>query len=596
MSGNATIGQDTGVLTPSTDGTVVIQAQSTHDRSIVATKTISVSIVVPLTSISIYGSDSIDGASTYSVIYNPQNTTQTGVTWSVLSGPATITQAGVLTPSDNGTVVIKATSTYNAQVVATKTITVSMEIPATSISIVGDSLISGQGTYSIAYNPSNTTQQGVTWSVVSGNATITQQGVLTASDSGEVVIQAVSTYNAQVVATKTVTVSMVIPLVSLSIVGDTEIEGETTYSVAYNPANTTETGVTWEVVSGPATITQGGVLTPSADGEIVIRATSTENQSISASKTVTSRYGHDYSQDYFTIESLANNNKLRVRNQECFILTFYYSIDDGQTWNSFTVPKNSRTIFTTLNQGEKVLVKCTTPSLAAAWNQRNFFQVDYAIRVSGNTMSLLWGDDFANHSEFAEGSSFNLCGLFFYNDNQTAVVVDASNLILPATIATEGCYNCMFRHNLTLEKPPKMNLTTLAPSCCSSMYEACTSLQYYEELPVATPADECYHRMFCMSRDSQVTAAMTKTPVIRLTDTTPVRCMRQMFAGNSNLTEVTCLATTINNTNDGITDWLANTPAVGTFKKATGVTWPTGVSGIPSGWTVEDYVEPSNNE
>mgnify|MGYP002522334079 CR=1 FL=1 len=173
LSGNATIGQDTGVLTPSTDGTVVIQAQSTPERSIVATKTISVSIVVPLTSISIYGSDSIDGASTYSVIYNPQNTTQTGVTWSVLSGPATITQAGVLTPSDNGTVVIKATSTHNAQVVTTKTITVSMEIPVTSISIVGDSLISGQGTYSIAYNPSNTTQQGVTWSVLSGNASIT---------------------------------------------------------------------------------------------------------------------------------------------------------------------------------------------------------------------------------------------------------------------------------------------------------------------------------------------------------------------------------------------------------------------------------------
>lgn len=596
LSGAATITQE-GVLTPTENGTVVIQAVSTYDQTIVATSTIAVEIVIPVVSIEIYGSDSISGETQYSVIYNPSDTTQEGVTWEVVSGPATITQGGLLTPSDNGQVVIRATSTYNAQVVTTKTITVSMEIPVTSISIVGDSLISGQGTYSIAYNPSNTTQQGVTWSVVSGNATITQQGVLTASDNGEVVIQAVSTYNSQVVATKTVTVSMVIPLVSLSVVGDDVIEGETTYSVAYNPSNTTETGVTWEVVSGPATITQGGVLTPSADGEIVIRATSTQNPSISASKTVTSQYGHDYSQDYFTIESLANNNNLRVRNQDCNILpTFYYSIDDGQTWNSFTVPKNSRTVFTRLNQGEKVLVKCTTPSLAAAWNQRNFFQMDYAIRVSGNAMSLLWGDDFANHSEFAEGSSFNLCGLFWYNDNQSDVVVDASNLVLPATIATEGCYNGMFRHNLTLEKPPKMNLTTLASACCSSMYEACTSLQYHEELPVATPADECYQRMFCVSRDSQVAAAMTKTPVIRLTDTTPVRCMQQMFAGNSSLTEVTCLATTIDNTNDGIDDWLANTPAVGTFKKAAGATWPTGTNGVPTGWTVEDYVEPSNNE
>jgi hypothetical protein len=56
-------------------------------------------------------------------------------------------------------------------------------------------------------------------------------------------------------------------------------------------------------------------------------------------------------------------------------------------------------------------------------------------------MSLLFGDDFTEHSEFSEGSSFNLCGLFYESTN----LIDASNLILPALNCYLSCYNGMFR-------------------------------------------------------------------------------------------------------------------------------------------------------
>ena len=60
-----------------------------------------------------------------------------------------------------------------------------------------------------------------------------------------------------------------------------------------------------------------------------------------------------------------------------------------------------------------------------------------------------------------------------------------------------------------------------------------------------------------------------------------------MFSGCSNLNSVVCLATTNISLNTCI-NWLNGVAATGTFTKAPGATWGSGVSGIPSGWTVRD--------
>ena len=88
-------------------------------------------------------------------------------------------------------------------------------------------------------------------------------------------------------------------LVSLSIVAENSYSGSSTdsfnLSVTYNPANTTQTGVTWSIESGSsyASITSGGVLSilSGADSdEVVVKATSTVNSSIYATKTITVTY------------------------------------------------------------------------------------------------------------------------------------------------------------------------------------------------------------------------------------------------------------------------------------------------------------------
>jgi hypothetical protein len=64
-----------------------------------------------------------------------------------------------------------------------------------------------------------------------------------------------------------------------------------------------------------------------------------------------------------------------------------------------------------------------------------------------------------------------------------------------------------------------------------------------------------------------------------------------MFEECSSLNSITCLAEqNINSKN--ISSWMARVSGTGTFIKSVNTTWPTGIDGIPSGWTVQDYVTP----
>ena len=58
-----------------------------------------------------------------------------------------------------------------------------------------------------------------------------------------------------------------------------------------------------------------------------------------------------------------------------------------------------------------------------------------------------------------------------------------------------------------------------------------------------------------------------------------------MFVGCSSLNKIECYATDMSAT-DCLYKWVKDVSSTGTFIKAAGVTWPSGESGIPSGWTI----------
>ena len=158
---------------------------------------------------------------------------------------------------------------------------------------------------------------------------------------------------------------------------------------------------------------------------------------------------------------------------------------------------------------------------------------------------------------------------------------------LPATTLAESCYSGMFLQCTSLVNPPVLQATTLAQNCYGAMFEECTSLVNAPALPANTLADSCYQAMFAYC------TLLTTAPDLPAT-TLVNGCYAQMFSDCTSLNFIRCLATSgINQASSpdrtvSTYRWVYNISASGTFHKESGVTWPEGVNGIPSGWAVLD--------
>jgi hypothetical protein len=181
---------------------------------------------------------------------------------------------------------------------------------------------------------------------------------------------------------------------------------------------------------------------------------------------------------------------------------------------------------------------------------------------------------------------------------------------LPAKTAAEYCYYYMFEGCTALATAPVLSATTMASHCYYAMFKGCTSLTTAPDLPATTLASYCYANMFlnCTGLTTAPTilpattlvadcyrsmfdgcTELTTAPILPAT-TLQSYCYSCMFDGCTKLNNVTCLATNIS-ADDCTYRWLNGVAATGTFTKAESMTgWTTGVSGIPSGWTVKNAV------
>ena len=152
---------------------------------------------------------------------------------------------------------------------------------------------------------------------------------------------------------------------------------------------------------------------------------------------------------------------------------------------------------------------------------------------------------------------------------------------LPSTTLANSCYKEMFYNCASLTTAPALPATTLADGCYYEMFYGCTSLTTAPELPATSLANSCYQSMF------QGCIKLTSAPVLPAT-TLVYWCYNNMFRDCKNLNYIKCLATDIS-ASDCIYYWVNGVASTGTFVKAAGMTsWPTGINGIPTGWTVQD--------
>ena len=212
------------------------------------------------------------------------------------------------------------------------------------------------------------------------------------------------------------------------------------------------------------------------------------------------------------------------------------------------------------------------------------------------------GGDISSLTNFnTEVKEYTFRSLF----NGDKFIKDASNLVLPATTLASYCYYQMFQGCTSLTAAPKLPATTLAQECYRAMFNGCSSLTTAPELPATTLGPWCYYGMFqnctsltkapalpattftsgCYSNMFQGCTSLTTAPELHATKLAAY-CYQNMFYGCIKLNSITMLATDISAPNC-LVNWVNGVSSTGTFTKAAQMTsLPTGVNGIPEGWTV----------
>ena len=271
------------------------------------------------------------------------------------------------------------------------------------------------------------------------------------------------------------------------------------------------------------------------------------------------------------------------------------------------IARNASLIINLSAVGDKVQFYGNNEAYATGTSNYSNISCNKDCYVYGNIMSLIKSAGFESETTLTE--TYTFCNLFkenthIKNKSGADLLLPATTLAgncyysmfegcasltsapaLPATTLANHCYNCMFRGCTSLTSAPALPATTLAESCYGYMFFGCTSLTSAPALPATTLAEGCYRSMFYDC------ASLTSAPELPAT-TLANECYYAMFYGCTNLNSVTCLATDIS-ASDCIYGWLRGVAATGTFTKAAGMSgWGALISGIPSGWTVEDYVGP----
>ena len=272
---------------------------------------------------------------------------------------------------------------------------------------------------------------------------------------------------------------------------------------------------------------------------------------------------------------------------------FQTSRDGGNTWTDYTIDTAI-----TLNTGDEVSFRTSADRTSAQTSQDYFgFQMTGKIWARHNVMRLYRTNDFATYNtvvEYAFTQLFLNCtsltkapalpATTLANGCYSNIFFGCTSLtkapVLPATTLAPFCYGNMFRGCTSLTKAPVLPATTLADNCYSGMFNGCTSLTKAPELPATTLAQQCYYQMFsgCTS--------LTKSPVLPAT-TLPQYCYSNMFNGCSSLNEVRCqMSSSYNSSQISLytQNWLSGVSSTGTFYTNADANWPSGESGIPTGW------------
>ena len=322
-------------------------------------------------------------------------------------------------------------------------------------------------------------------------------------------------------------------------------------------------------------------------GELVVPSSTSDQRHEAGQLTLTASYGKftatgnvtayqeavpDFSTEPLTFNILSDGTINWRTFNSSVSKTIEYKLNNDN-WASIT--SNTEGVKITVNAGHTIQFRGNNATYGNIYSSSMFYGSTAEFEIEGNIMSLI------NSTDFATLITLESANTFYYLFNDCTGLTSAENLILPATALTRGCYGSMFSDCTSLTKAPELPATTLAMYCYANMFYGCSSLTTAPALPATTLAHECYSGMF---NDCTSLATAPELPATTLAD----RCYMSMFYGCSSLNYIKCLATDIS-AYECTNNWVDRVASTGTFVKAASMSgWTTGISGIPTGWAVQN--------
>lgn len=269
---------------------------------------------------------------------------------------------------------------------------------------------------------------------------------------------------------------------------------------------------------------------------------------------------------------------------------------------TYSLNGGERTTITSTTAGEEIQVNAGDKLEFWCYNEQQYkgarFGGTATFTAEGNIGSIIYYGDLRYGSEcyglfsgctgIVSAEHLVLLGDFTRTNSGSSyygMFYNCTNLVTPPMIipgkrAMKAMYRAMFRGCTSLTKAPVLQATEMAENCYRQMFYGCTSLTKAPYLDTDYLDKSCFNSMFygCTS--------LTEAPVLSM-GAMAEDAYTDMFNGCTNLSGVYCMAKNIS-ANVYPRAWLKGVSPTGTFYKGKGVEWPSGVNGIPEGWTVQE--------
>ena len=204
-----------------------------------------------------------------------------------------------------------------------------------------------------------------------------------------------------------------------------------------------------------------------------------------------------------------------------------------QTASNASIERNYLAFTAEQNNSSISLTSKTSPDIKYSLNGGEWIQWDYSVITlnTGDTVYMKGNNPNGFSTSSSSYNQFQMTGKIGASGNIMSLLYE-DDFEGKLTIPNNYCYCRMFSGCTSLTTAPELPATTLASSCYSYMFQSCRKLNYIKMLTTDISAQNCLYA------------------------------------------------------------WVSGVSSTGTFVKHPNMTkLKTGISGIPTGWTVVDNVE-----